>query len=473
VRRVVHQATQVKSTQDSNDSNSKNVHDVVGRRTSCPAVPTTTAAAADAAPPLLLQTTLTTQLSIDRFWLLTETCVRWKDPLVAVVYLGRLSLSETNSVSDLAASLSQRLSGCAQSVHLVLYVDDEYNDEYDDEDRHGGGKAATDYSPLNHSQRVLRRPYPINLLRNVALQAVQTAFVLMVDVDFVPSVTLADEIRAAWQMRTAARLAWAEGTTSSNSNSSSSNQQPMLAREALVVPALELNFQEAQPAFFENPAPFLSLIPRTWDQLALCIRTGFCATFHENFQRAHGSTRTALWLQQEWYHNYTCHRHGSRMTATTVQDLRRVECVDAPGYEPYLVLPWCAVARAASAAGSSSSETIIMTTTTPYYDERLEGYGWNKIAYIQHLRYLGFQLWVLPRGFVVHLPHRPTVDQVGFTEGEDRLARRVLYDEVLAGLSQRYGWSRSNLRSCTSWWKQLTALNQTPDAVYCDMMMQQ
>jgi hypothetical protein len=96
----------------------------------------------------------------------------------------------------------------------------------------------------------------------------------------------------------------------------------------------------------------------------------------------------------------------------------------------------------------------------------------NRIAYIHHLRHLGFQLWVLPRSFVVHVPHLPTTDQQGFTQGEDRLARRRIYVEILAGLSERYGWSRSNLRSCKSWLKELAALNQTSDAVYCDMMMQ-
>ena len=42
---------------------------------------------------------------------------------------------------------------------------------------------------------------------------------------------------------------------------------------------------------------------------------------------------------------------------------------------------------------------------TPLFDERFVGYGKNKIQFVQHLRLLGFQFFVLPSGFVIHVPH--------------------------------------------------------------------
>jgi hypothetical protein len=327
----------LRASRQVNASKGKNVVDgmVVKRHRSCPETAS-----------LLMQTTLATQLSIDRFWLLEEICQRWKEPLVAVVYFGP---GHPTPDLDFSLSLRDRLlsADCPWDVHLILYVDDE--NPYDK------GDADTSSSSSNRNSRP---PYPINLLRNLALEAVRTSFVFMVDVDFLPSVTLADDIRAAWKTRRVAREAWSRQKANENQL-----DKQTWTREALVVPALEMNLRDHQPAFLENPTQFTHSIPRTWDQLALCIGTNLCTPFHENFHRAHGSTRTDLWLQQEWYHSYNS-GNCDGMSAN-VRDLRRVACVDAPGYEPYTVLPWCY-----DRADSSD--------LTPFYDERLAGYGWNK-----------------------------------------------------------------------------------------------
>jgi len=59
-----------------------------------------------------------------------------------------------------------------------------------------------------------------------------------------------------------------------------------------------------------------------------------------------------------------------------------------------------------------SSSTTQHHSETPFYDERFHGYGKNKIQYISHLRYLGFQFMRLPlqrkedeSGFIIHFPH--------------------------------------------------------------------
>lgn len=43
--------------------------------------------------------------------------------------------------------------------------------------------------------------------------------------------------------------------------------------------------------------------------------------------------------------------------------------------------------------------------STPTYAEQFTGYGKNKIAYIAHLRHLGFRFAALPLAFVTHMQH--------------------------------------------------------------------
>ncbi len=65
----------------------------------------------------------------------------------------------------------------------------------------------------------------------------------------------------------------------------------------------------------------------------------------------------------------------------------RVPCFDKVSWEPYLVLPAAANA-------------------TPAFDERFTGYGKNKVQWVQTLRGAGFHFWVLPRGYLLHFPHK-------------------------------------------------------------------
>ena len=65
----------------------------------------------------------------------------------------------------------------------------------------------------------------------------------------------------------------------------------------------------------------------------------------------------------------------------------RVPCLDKVSWEPYLVLPAAANA-------------------TPAFDERFTGYGKNKVQWVQTLRSAGFHFWVLPRGYLLHYPHK-------------------------------------------------------------------
>ena len=67
----------------------------------------------------------------------------------------------------------------------------------------------------------------------------------------------------------------------------------------------------------------------------------------------------------------------------------RIPCFDKPSFEPYLIVQGDA-------------------PHTPRFDERFVGYGKNKVQWVQALKAEGFSFWVLPRGFVTHVPHAQT-----------------------------------------------------------------
>ena len=45
------------------------------------------------------------------------------------------------------------------------------------------------------------------------------------------------------------------------------------------------------------------------------------------------------------------------------------------------------------------------TEILPLFDERFINYGFNKVQWIENLRYLGFEFSVLSQAFAVDIPH--------------------------------------------------------------------
>ena len=45
------------------------------------------------------------------------------------------------------------------------------------------------------------------------------------------------------------------------------------------------------------------------------------------------------------------------------------------------------------------------TTSLPRFDERFVNYGYNKVQWLEHLRFVGFDYAILTNGFAVDIPH--------------------------------------------------------------------
>lgn len=49
----------------------------------------------------------------------------------------------------------------------------------------------------------------------------------------------------------------------------------------------------------------------------------------------------------------------------------------------------------------------------PRFDERFINYGYNKVQWLEHLRWIGFDFQILTRGFAVDVPHAQCVFEGG------------------------------------------------------------
>ncbi len=199
--------------------------------------------------------------------------------------------------------------------------------------------------------------YPINAMRNVALGAAQTELIMLIDVDQVPSNGLAASLAAG-----GTRLA----------------EVLLSSRVAAVVPAFEPTTGTTDVAAVARTAERQSSL--TVSQLRAWREEGSVQTFGvATYPRGHGSTDEAAWLALASLDECTPPVLDPRAWPT---------CKYTDGYEPYL---------------------IVRRVGVPPFDERYEGYGRNKIAWVRNLAALAFGFHACPYGFLLHQPHVPSV----------------------------------------------------------------
>jgi len=326
----------------------------------CPELLSTTMSSTGPSVSLVMQSTA------DRLWLLEETCKRWKDPIVLVVYIHNDEGKGDDNKPWL--DVFDWNEKCPQVTILPYFS--------------SGSEEAWQY--------------PVNKLRNIGLDALQTTHFMVVDVDFVPSETLNRSI---------------------HDNFSSLQDH----RDALVVPAFERkpdeqhrcdSIAECQELLREDS----DFIPSDFNHLRECVRKEECIVFQSDVNwEGHYTTRSDAWLRGEWY------EHGGNNSENEKQP-RKIDCFHTFRYEPYVVLRWC--------KGS-----------TPYYDERFVGYGKNKIEYISHMRFIGYEFAVLPNGFIVHHPHPESNAKESWNNNQNNMHENMdrLYYKFLDELERKHG----------------------------------
>ncbi|KAH8051024.1 hypothetical protein JL722_11060 [Aureococcus anophagefferens] len=358
-----------------------------------------------------LDVTLVTQCSVDRLWVVKKLCERWHGPLSLAV----------GSAPD--GEPVERLRGRARD-YMALCTE-----------RH----VAVVVAPL--------RPYPVNALRNRAWAMATTSHVLLLDVDFWPSVGARRRIVGALR-------ALPESGE----------------RRALVLPALELTLQRSEtknPAKVLEQAEFERQIPSSKLGLLRCVANGAEGgaplrwkptrashwedpistrstaaaprdAAHRRRREAPGAHRTIVKrvpfrptmkpttpalsparsgsarsstrcrrssrTRRTRRSRATCAAPGSTTTArraswtgsSTPTTRRRwaLDCFLGNHFEPF------AVARRCDEATPRNGSARV-----PRFDERFTGYGKNKIEWISSLRGADYAFYTVGAAFAVHVPH--------------------------------------------------------------------
>jgi len=374
-----------------------------------------------------MTTTLVLQTTVDRLPFLHETCDRWMtNPIIVVVYITPGKNDDADELDDEQYwnDNQQTFRDICISAIFIPYV----------------GESKTEK----------KMGYPINMLRNLGLDQVKTSHVLVMDVDFIPSEGLDSIIDEAILTRKKQQLL-------QHGNGVHSVAQ----KDAIVIPAFERTLGKPcmtmedcleNLEILENIDDALDeekfmiahhYIPRTMDDLRDCHASSKtttttttitsannrgCAVFQSDVNwEGHSSTRAEEWLL-------------TKKTLDTSALMRQVPCFDSKRYEPYVVIPWCALSSFSSLRQSTEQQP--QQPISPYYDERFYGYGKNKIQNIAHLRERGYSFSVLPPdGFIIHRPHPVSATKdIWNKSGSYNLHKKMdkLYPKYLKELQQRY-----------------------------------
>lgn len=206
---------------------------------------------------------IVTHLSIDRRYLLQPMAQHWQGPIVFVIYNPRkFSFSPLLKFINASRTLQPRTN--------IQYI--------------------TVYRRQNDEHLL----YPTNILRNIALRAARTKYVLILDVDFIPNVGMYDSLVQQIPV-------FSEQDRLSNN------------KTVFVIPAFETTSNNTFEALRHLPS-------NKADFVAAWLRDSKYRVFSERiFKKGHGPTNSSQWAN------------------TTVP----YSVAWKPGYEPYIVADAC------------------------------------------------------------------------------------------------------------------------------------
>ena len=235
-----------------------------------------------------IDTTLVTQLSDDRLWMMKHHCERYgPHPISIAVYTNSTRDEIQNQLMEMGCRIEGDTSLSAISLQTALV-----SLEVLDAQAHGSWNN-----------------YPVNQLRNLALKAVKTSHITYIDVDFWPSENLHDNLLAP-PIKEALL------------------EDPKLA---LVIPAFQLKrSSDCQDETLDCREEHVPKMPKTSRQLKRMIKNREAEIFDPTNVGGHGSTDYKHWLihQQDPVFN--------------VEDLLyQIPCLKSHRYEPFVTIRYC------------------------------------------------------------------------------------------------------------------------------------
>ena len=218
--------------------------------------------------------------------------------------------------------------------------------------------------------------YPHNILRNVALDNIQTDYFLAMDADFMTSYTCHEHLRNL--------IATSEST----------RNYLRYNKTLMVLPAFErFEFDTSPPLTIDD-------IPNTKDELRTMMDKELLAPFHiDIFEPGHGPSNYPKWFSKDV-------PDDDEKVSYPVEFQHR--------YEPYVL-------------GYKDGSSI------PRYWPFFRGFGFDKISWLTEAHYAGYQFRVLQDHFVVHMNHAK-VNSATITHSEEHnlnMKRMFLYISYL------------------------------------------
>jgi Glycosyl-transferase for dystroglycan len=203
---------------------------------------------------------------------------------------------------------------------------------------------------LDSTSPAITGEYPINRMRNFALDYATTELVLPIDVDFMPSKHLYPYIHSLLMPKTIdSAVDWGDRLRHHH--------------ELLVLPAFERFVPQVGANATYSEGVTVHDLPATKDELRVSLARNESAPFHvKNFIWGHGPTN-----YEKWYNS---------------DQIYPVKWM--PQYEPYFV-------------GARRD--------LPAYWDGFVGFGYNKLSWITELHAAGYKFVVDPNHFVIHLNH--------------------------------------------------------------------
>jgi hypothetical protein len=192
--------------------------------------------------------------------------------------------------------------------------------------------------------------YPHNILRNVAMQTIESDYFVALDVDFIP----------------APKNSY-EGLVSLLQSNHTVRDELRENRRLFIIPAFELFARDGQTEATED------MLPHSKEDIAEMVKNQAMQPFEKGFARGHLATNHPKWLElvkgQKGISYYTLDRTQKRR-------LKYFEPF-VLGYRPGI----------------------------PRYWEDLRGFGWDKISFFQECIAAGYVYAVLCDFYCVHLNH--------------------------------------------------------------------
>eukprot|EP00638_Chattonella_subsalsa_P007894 CAMPEP_0117747590 /NCGR_PEP_ID=MMETSP0947-20121206/8596_1 /TAXON_ID=44440 /ORGANISM="Chattonella subsalsa, Strain CCMP2191" /LENGTH=359 /DNA_ID=CAMNT_0005565061 /DNA_START=96 /DNA_END=1172 /DNA_ORIENTATION=- len=188
--------------------------------------------------------TMVIQATVDRIWMLSQICIRWKGPISLVIFDRGQKYAEDGS-------LIERELYCPERI-IVQW----YNPSLDEQNP---------------------RAYPINKLRNLGISQVNTTHYFLVDIDFWSSDNLYDMLILHSTLHP------------------SFFEDPL---QTIVIPAFEKENFPGGPPDSERRS-WVGQIPSSFTKLLASIKSGAIKLFDHRFNKwGHSSTDYLLWFMQ-------------------------------------------------------------------------------------------------------------------------------------------------------------------------------